>query len=373
MAKAESLKKLAFGISLDNKLFLPERLHDFKYGQDIVKTLRSLNFEDKSKGSKNNLLFITDINSDLFVELNPHNFQIVSKHTSLVKNPRFGFGVIVLENNISEVDQDLLISRLEKINNLLTYESPLYIFVKNDGGFNKNNVKPFFEKETKIIKGELKFYPNQTETLSVFETRKIKKTKKTKINLLSFDGEGRLKYPWAFYMFENLIEDFKFYGCHIINPKDSKLYESLINCKNARQAFVNLSDGNGIKYISSCGCIYERQLNGTESKIKDCHQDYHSILPEKIDWFDRLIKDICDKKVEKDLFCLSCGENLERHGRLINKYPDKSASILFNTYCPHCGSDYGDFKEKRKYFKIDKLLKEWNSIIESKIKKNFKE
>lgn len=316
------------------------------------------------------MIFISDINSNTVIEINPNNFQVIAKHNNnIVETPRFSSGLILLEDNISEVNQDLLTNKLRKMDNLLKFSSPLYLFVKNDAGYNKNNIKELLTG-TKILKGELSFLPKLTKELSVFETRKFKKTKRVEINLLSLDKQDKYKYPWAHQMFEKLVDFYKQYGCYIVNPKESDLYTSLIHCKNARKAYEDLSEGNGIKYIANCGCIFENKLNGTRSKLYVCNHDDHSLNPEKIDWFKQMINDVCEKKTEKEMFCSSCNGNLERHGRSIKEYADKSVAIKFITYCPHCGSDNGDFKEKRRYFKQKELMKEWNSVIEERNKKD---
>ena len=369
MVKAESLTQLAFRISPDNSLFIPDRLQDFNFGEGIVEVLKERNFASKNKEIKGNMIFIPDISSNVTVEVNPYNFQVILKQNGIVETPRFGSGVIFIEKSLSEVDQDLLTQKLKKMNNLLKFSSPLYLIVKNDSGFNKKNMKNFLV-ETKLLRSELSYFPKLTKELSVFETRKYKKAKKVEINLLSLNEEGEFKYPWVQDMFQELIEFYRMHGCYIIDPKKSELYKSLINCKNVKKAFGNLLDGNGIKYIASCGCCYENLLDGTKQKLKDCHQDIHNNLSGEMNWFDQMIKDVCEKKIEVNLYC-RCGEFLERHGRCVKKYP-RSVAIDFITYCPHCGSDNGNYHEKRTYFKIEGLIKEWNSLVEAKAKRDFK-
>lgn len=370
MAKAESEKQLAFKIT-SNTLTIPERLHDFSFGSNLVEILEQRNSFSKIS-SKNNMLFFSTTNPDEYIEVNPRNFQVVDKHKSLVKNPRFTASVLMLDEEISNIDRQKFQDKFKTIGEVVMYASPVYIFSKLEKNIFKKTIKPFL-KDTKLIAGNIEFEKFTKQRLILWETRKEKKIKVEEVDLMSLDHLGKPEHPWAFYMFERLVEIYRNYGCYIIDPKNSDLYKFLSKCKNRRKAYENLADGNGIKYISDCGCIYNNALNGSSFKTKDCNQDKHTNFSETINWQKQMIDDICATKQVSDN-CSICGENMERHGSHKKTYADGSVAFKFETYCPHCGSRGNpDLGKESGYFKRNELKEEWYDVMESKIKSKIRE
>jgi len=282
----------------------------------------------------------------------------------------FGSAVVLIDKNISEFTEDTLVEKFKYIKDTILYSSPVFIFSTNFEDGDKKIIRNCLKK-SELVVGKLFFKRNVSKDLNVWETRKEKKTKRVTINLLSLNEYGKPKYRWAFYMFERLVELYEDYGCYIVKPKDSELYQSLISCRNVRLAYENLTDGNGIKYIMSCGCEYKKSLNGSLSQLKDCGQSAHGGSFERINWTEQMIKDICAKKIEKNLTCDECGEFLERHGSCKKIYADGSVSVLFNTYCPHCGGGVEqDYRKKTIYFKREDLKEEWYKVIEGGLKES---
>lgn len=362
---ASKEQQLAFEIK-DQTFSLPKHILDFESGRQIVEAISLSRLRNKKNG---NLLFSDSLFSENITQINPNNFQVKKENVPWTENNKYSSAVLILDKDKVNTHPDLLIDRLKGINSLLTHSAPLFVFEKID---DPKDISKYDKKIRIGLLSQAGFIKSVTkisftnEHFLFWETRKKSVPKRKPINLFAKKEDGSYKYPWAHDMFQRIINMSLINGTEVLNPEDSELYKYLKKCDNAKRGYILLSDGSGLEYRDSCGCWYQTFLNGDTEIKYSCGEEGHP-LKNRINVIDQMIEQII--KLRKiDEHCGICGDNLVSTGSIVKKYSNNSVSLEFITYCPHCGSDYGNYREKPKYLKQEEIVELWLQNISEQFK-----